>query len=84
MSDEIAYILDDPLYDPAAHSDGFDFWDSMISLPAIEMGQSRDVLNAAAMVRAFFAPAEPKGYLLSKTWSRINEEPNEPLQPFRC
>lgn len=77
LSDEIAYILDDPLYDPAAHSDGFDFWDSMISLPAIEMGQSRDVLNAAAMVRAFFAPAEPKGYLLSKTWSRINEEPNE-------
>ena len=50
LSDEIAYILDDPLYDPAAHSDGFDFWDSMISLPAIEMGQSRDVLNAAAMV----------------------------------
>lgn len=77
LSDEIAYILGDPLYDPAAHSDGFDFWDSMISLPAIEMGQSRDVLNAAAMVRAFFAPAEPKGYLLSKTWSRINEEPNE-------
>lgn len=77
LCDEIAYILGDPLYDTAAHSNGFDFWDSMISLSGIEMGQSRDVLNAAAMVRAFFAPAEPKGYLLSKTWSRINEEPNE-------
>lgn len=77
LCDEISYILGDPLYDMAAHSDGFDFWDSMISLSGIEMGQSRDVLNAAAMVRAFFAPAEPKGYLLGKTWSRINEEPNE-------
>lgn len=76
LCDEISYILDDPLYSQYNQQDGFMFWDSMISLPNIDMGQSRDYFNAAAMVRAFFAPREPKGYLLGKTWSRINEESN--------
>lgn len=76
LCDEISYILDDPLYSQYNQQDGFMFWDSMISLPNIDIGQSRDYLNATAMIRAFFAPLEPKGYLLSRTWSRINEESN--------
>ena len=75
LADEIGFILDDPLSAQVTrHIDPFTFWTSEVEIPKANVGKTFDYLNLAALIKCFFAPADPTSYQIQKSWRQLNED----------
>ena len=72
---EIGFIIDDPIVmEDIQGVDTFDFWTNVVEIPKANIGKTFDYLALAAMIKNFFAPPQPAGYQLQKSWRQINED----------
>ncbi len=75
---EVSYVLDDPLYSHIMHKeDAYKYWDYTLDIPAMDTGNARDYLNAAAMIRYFFKPSHSGGnwhWQTNQVWKQISDD----------
>ena len=75
LAKEVGFILDDPLVVKELHSfDTFSFWTNYMEIPESSIGNSFDYLNLAALIKSFYAPADPTSYQIQKSWKQLNED----------
>ena len=75
LSDEVGFILDDPLtLQTVKNYDSFTLWSNSVEIPKANVGKIFDYLNLAAMIKSFFAPHDPTSYQIQKAWRQINDD----------